>query len=88
MIVERHVRGCINLLTRIRMNKDLIIEIVLEKVKVDQMRRTLSDEQLSEYRGILRDIAAGTRSDQKGTYPLKYKYLQRFYDEVANSACD
>ena len=70
------------------LNKNLIIEIVLEKVKRDQLRRTLSDEKLCEYRRVLDDIAAGARSDQKGTYPLKYKYLQRFYDEVANSACE
>jgi hypothetical protein len=71
-----------------QMNKELIIEIVLERVKLDQLRRTLSEEKLSEYRSVLNDIAAGTRSDQKGTYPLKYKYLQRFYDEVASAACD
>jgi hypothetical protein len=70
------------------MNNDLIIEIVLEKVKRDQLRRTLSDEKLAEYRGVLLDIAAGARSDQMGTYPLKYKYLRRFYDEVASSARD
>jgi hypothetical protein len=70
------------------MNTELIVEIVLERVKVEQMRRTLSDDTLAEYRSILRDIAADVRSDKRGTYPLKYKYLKPLYDEVAHSACD
>lgn len=68
------------------MNQDLIIEIVLEKVKIAQAPRTLSESKLSEYRSVLRDISDGVHSDEKGTYALKYKYLQRFYDEVARSA--
>jgi hypothetical protein len=68
------------------MNKDLIIEIVLEQVKIEQSPRTLTDDKLAEYRSVLRDIASGVLRDEKGTYALKYKYLQRFYDEVARSA--
>ena len=68
------------------MNKDLIIEIVLEKVKIEQSPRTLTDDKLSEYRSVLLDISNGVRSDEKGTYALKYQYLQRFYDEVTHSA--
>lgn len=68
------------------MNQDLIIEIVLEQVKIAQAPRTLTDGKLAEYRGVLRDIASGVFRDEKGTYALKYEYLQRFYDEVARSA--
>lgn len=68
------------------MNQDLIIEIVLEQVKIEQAARTLTDAKLSEYRSVLRDIASGVFRDAKGTYALKYEYLQRFYDEVTRSA--
>jgi hypothetical protein len=68
------------------MNQDLIIEIVLERVKIAQAARTLSESKLSEYRSVLRDISDGVFRDAKGTYALKYEYLQRFYDEVARSA--
>jgi hypothetical protein len=68
------------------LNEALIIEIVLERVKIAQAPRTLNEGKLAEYRCVLRDIASGVFRDEKGTYTLKYEYLQRFYDEVTRSA--
>ena len=68
------------------MNQELIIEIVLAKVKIEQAPRMLTDDKLAEYCSVLRDIASGVFRDEKGTYALKYEYLQRFYDEVTRSA--